>query len=192
MRWSEENVLEIKEGVKWVRWWWAGNSNRSCVSYYRKDSSCFGIFFNFSIIITNCTSSRQTQHKLAMCSPFSKPVYAIYMDCIAPNPALCHEFHTHSQQHMVCRQPKGVKRKMRRQKLQHRVNWHGALQQEVIKQTGIKQGLPVCVCVNIYNRQTRNVQYKRQVAEEHLFANQYHYSRIHNTFCWWMAAKYYS
>lgn len=50
---------------------------------------------------------------------------------------------TYSAQHIVCRQPKGVKPKMRRQKLRYKVNWQGALEQEVIKQTGIKQVLLV-------------------------------------------------
>jgi len=34
---------------------------------------------------------------------------------------------------------------------------------------GVGVGVCVCVCVNTYNRQRRNVQYKRQVAEEHVY-----------------------
>ena len=52
-------------------------------------------------------------------------------------------------------QPKGIKPKMRERKLRSGVNRQGALEQEVIKQV-----LPGCV--NTYNRQRRNVQYKRK------------------------------
>lgn len=41
-----------------------------------------------------------------MCSPFSKPIYAVYMDCIAPNPAFAMSS-THTQLHYSVQAGKG-------------------------------------------------------------------------------------
>jgi len=44
---------------------------------------------------------------------------------------------------MQMKQPQGIKPKMKQHKFRSGVNWHGVLKQNVIRQTGVKQGFDV-------------------------------------------------